>query len=228
MALRVHRRRPASLCRCQRRRGRTGHVQGPTAAADQPLRGDRGPADIGLRHRGVRRLPRGEGQLHHRDRCPAAGAGRGGGSRLARRHHGHPRHRPRGVPLRRGEGPARGDRGQRAPPPLASPVPPRAVRHRSAVGLGIVGGGSRRPGHPGLQPHAGEQRREPGPGGVDDEPRGGGVPVGGHRRVAGHSAGQRGGRRHQTDGGRGGDGNPSGRCDRHGRRRAPSSRARPR
>ena len=49
--------------------------------------------------------------------------------------HDHDRHRPRGVPVRRGEGAARGDRGQRTAAPLAPAVPARAVRHGAAARL---------------------------------------------------------------------------------------------
>ena len=49
---------------------------------------------------------------------------------------GRDRRRARGVPLRRGEGAARGHRGQRAAAPLVAAVPARPVRHRTAARLG--------------------------------------------------------------------------------------------
>ena len=57
--------------------------------------------------------------------------------RPVRRPHDQPRARARRVPLRRGEGAARGDRGPRSAPPPAAALRARAVRHRRADRLAV-------------------------------------------------------------------------------------------
>ena len=76
--------------------------------------------------------------------------------------HGHDRRRPRGVPLRRGEGAARGDRGQAATPAAAPALRARPVRDRAADGLAGDGRPAGPPWAARLQPDAREQRRDAG------------------------------------------------------------------
>ena len=59
------------------------------------------------------------------------------GARAVRRPDHRPGARARRVPLRRGEGAARGDRGPRPAPPAAAALRARAVRHRRADRLAV-------------------------------------------------------------------------------------------
>ena len=71
-----------------------------------------------------------EGELRARDRGGDPRRAGVPGRRHLHRLHGHHRRRPRRVPVRRGEGDARGDRGQAAAAPLVPAVRARPVRRR--------------------------------------------------------------------------------------------------
>ena len=84
-------RRVAALPRRQRRRVRTGHLQGPPPHGVRPT-----PADRGLPHRLLRGRPVAVLPLHPRRDAARARAGRAGAQRRVRRRlhrHEHPRHR---------------------------------------------------------------------------------------------------------------------------------------
>ena len=153
--------RDPPLRRVQRRRGRAGHVQGPRAAARQPV-----PA-----RRGRRSSPRSpsapseaficlKAQLRARDRRGHPRRAGVPGGRHLHRLHGHHRRRARRVPVRRGEGDARGDRGQAAAAPLVPALRARPVRDRARSWAGRrrrATGVGRRP-----EPDARQQRRDAG------------------------------------------------------------------
>ena len=101
--------------------------------------------------RGIRR---GEGVVRAGDRGARACATGDGRRRAAVRRAGEPRRRAGGVPVRRGDGAARGHRGQRPDAALAAAVPSRAVRDdaaRRVVGRRPPSRGSTRPA-PGSNP----------------------------------------------------------------------------
>ena len=117
-----------------------------------------------------------------RGRQPAPGRRRARRRRAARRPDDLDRRRPRRVPVRRGEGAARGHRGPRSAAAAAAAVAARPVRHRAdGLGGGHAGGG-----RPGEQPDAGQQRRDAGGRGAHPRPRRHVVPLDGHRRLGRH------------------------------------------
>ena len=123
----------------QRRRGRAGHVQGPGHHACQPVPGGRGPGD---RRAGGRR-PRAYVAVKASFRreieaLDAAIVEMADAGSSATAHHA--RRRARGVPLRRGEGAARGDRGRRAAAPAVPAVHPGPVRPHPEIGWSAAPG----------------------------------------------------------------------------------------
>ncbi len=155
----------------QRSRGRACDVQGPHADAPRSVSGDRGSRDRGAHRRGRRGVLRHQAEVRARSlRAPARGA-RDGRDRDARRLEGLDRRRTRRVPLRRGEGAPRGDRGTRSAADAASSVPAGLVRHGAARVGGRCQRGTRRP----EQPDPRQQRRDARHGGA--HPREGRVVV---------------------------------------------------
>ena len=178
----------------QRRRGRARHVQGPRPDPGQPL-----PARRRGHHRGVRRwrsrdvhLPQTQLRARDRRRHPSR-AGIPVGRHLHRLP-GHHRRRTRRVPVRRGEGDARGDRGQAAAAALVPALRTRPVRHRPPTGMGSdttlrLG---RWP-----EPDPRQQRRDAGQRAPHPRPRSRVVPLDGNPGVARHDRRHRRRRRHR-------------------------------
>ena len=175
----------SSLSGLQRRRGRARHVQGPHPAACQPSarrrRRDRGFCDRG----GCLHLP--QGQLRARDRCghsPSRSSRRAGLCAECNVTH---RGGARRIPVRRGEGDARGNRGQRPSPDGSRRTCTRPLATaRGWAGSPTTTGLARRQAAPALESDPGEQRRDA----VEHPPhRGPGcrvVPIHGHRRLTGN------------------------------------------
>ena len=118
-------------------------------------------------------------ELEHR----AARDGGDRGRRMARRIDPDRCHGPRGVPLRRGKGAARGHRGQRTTAAVATALPARIVRHRTPTRLAVP---EPRPAPPrrAVEPDLGEQRGDAGAGRLDSRSRCRRVRVGRHRQTS--------------------------------------------
>ena len=157
----------------QRGRGRAGHVQGSLAPAPEPVRRARRSADRGARGWRALGLRCPQGVVRTGDRAIHRGAGRAAGHRHARRCPRLHRARPGGVPVRRGESAARGDRGQRPAPAQRGRATLRArpLRHAGFA-----------------QPRPGQQCRDAGARALDRAPRGGLLPRGRNTRHARHPA----------------------------------------
>jgi hypothetical protein len=141
--------------------GRAGDIQGPGPVAGQPLSA-RGRRPHRRLRRGCRRrlhLPQNQFRARARGGHPG-GPGDAGGRHLPGVS-GDNRSRPRGVSLRGGESAARGHRGTRSPPGPLPALPARPVRHPTPDGMGCPSSATGPPGPPVLQPHRGEQRRDP-------------------------------------------------------------------
>ena len=178
----------APLRGLQRGRGRAGNVQGPRPAARQPVPGHRRTAHRRVRGRrrevfialkaSFERGARARDARGHRD------AGRGHLPATASRR----RRRSRGVPVRRGEGAARGDRGQRAAAPRGCRRTCTACSrpHRSWgwSSVGTADGG--RPRRRRLEPDPRQQRRDARQRPARPRPRRRLVPSWARRAVAGH------------------------------------------
>ena len=212
----------------QRSRGRAGHVQGSRPHAGQPVSAPGRSAHRRVRGRrrgGVRRV---EGQLRARVRPGDVGRGRDADRGHLPRLRDQRCRRPGGLPVRRGEGAARGDRRACATPALVPAVRARPVRDRHRHGLGGYGGrGYGQPG--GGEPDARQQRRNveqraphPGPGRRL-------VPFTRDCAVTGQPGVHRGGRRGRTRRRRGRARHDVGRRHRRGgcRPRRPGARSRP-
>ena len=114
--------------RGERRRGRAGHVQGPHDHPHRPLRRHRGCADRGPRRRGRRGRDRDQEVVRSRGGTAAGRGGGGARGRLgARRAHRRVRGTRR-VPLRRGDGAARGARRPLSVPAHRAALPPWRTR----------------------------------------------------------------------------------------------------
>ena len=131
--------------------------------------------------RRTRSVPRRQGELCPRDRGPRARTARDGRCRADRRDAGDARERARGISLRRGEGAARSDRGQRADAALAAALSPRSLRDHPAGGMVGRGRSVRRSRRHRIEPDAGLERRDAGERRVDTRPRRGLVPQHRHR-----------------------------------------------
>ena len=177
---------------CNGAEGEPGTFKDRALHARQPVPARRGP-----RHRGVRRRRREafigvkarfDAESRRARRAPSRRCSRPASARDCTGHH---RGRPRRVPVRRGEGAARGDRGQRPAAALAAALPARPVRDRPRRPAGQAAATSRIAEARRVEPDAGQQRRDAGQRAAHPRPRRRLVPLDGHRGVAGHRSSAR-------------------------------------